>query len=69
MNRILIPAVCVAFSGCTTTLAVVDPAPKCNFPQAMLERCNQPIPIEEGITFGKIIEIVGGTGRASGHAP
>ena len=55
----LLPTLSMAMAGCATPLPpVVEKSLNCGISPALLEPCTQPIPIQEGITYGQIIDIV-----------
>jgi hypothetical protein len=57
MRTIAICALCAAFSGCATTVPVVEELVKCDAPADMLAACVNPADIKQGITFGEMIDV------------
>jgi len=59
MRRFPICLLSIAFSGCTTLVPVVKAAPKCDTSRLseMLVLCGDPVAIDQGITFGGMIDV------------
>jgi len=58
MKRMLICLSVVACSGCAgTVVPVVTESLECDPPAAMLQTCDEPVPIKEGITYGEMIDV------------
>jgi hypothetical protein len=55
MKRTLLCLLAVAMSACTTTDVIVQRAPTCPVPAALLAACLAPVALEDGITYGGLV--------------